>query len=51
MVSADTGKSFVTVGDWYKEYESWLRPLIAEEFYIPEDFEFIVDERRLEIDL
>lgn len=41
---ADSGNYFVTVGDWYKEIESWLRPLIVDEFDIPEDFEFKVQE-------
>lgn len=39
-----TQSYYVTVGDWYKEIESWLRPLLIEEFDIPEDFEFKVQE-------
>ena len=39
----DTEKFFVKVGSWYTNF-SWLREAIAEEFDIPYNFEFQVDE-------
>ena len=40
----DTEKFFVKVGFWYANF-SWLRKAIVEEFDIPDNFEFQVDER------
>lgn len=38
------GRFIVNVGSWYEPYADILRVLIVEEFGIPGDFEFVVDE-------
>lgn len=38
------GRFIVNVGSWYESYVDILRALVVEEFAIPTDFEFVVDE-------
>lgn len=43
-VTFANGRFTVNVGSWYESYVDILRALVVEEFAIPTDFEFVVDE-------
>lgn len=43
-VTFDDDRFIVNIGSWYEPYKDILRALIVEEFAIPADFEFVVDE-------
>lgn len=43
-VTFDDDCFIVNIGSWYEPYKDILRALIVEEFAIPADFEFVVDE-------
>lgn len=43
-VTFDDDHFIVHIGSWYEPYKDILRALLVEEFDIPSDFEFVVDE-------
>ncbi len=44
QVTFADGRFIVSVGSWYEPYRDLLRALVVEEFAIPADFEFVLDE-------